>query len=154
MRKIFFFGVMNIITSDRGTQFTSTLWSVLCAKLGIEHRLTTAYHPQSNPMIKRSYRQVKVALRVKIGWSALAGPFSKDLARSEEVCNQGGLGNILCRLQRYCTENWKKYSQKGNCTVSVPIPIFIYLWAIYIFPRSVCLYSCSKIGGMILEKYV
>jgi hypothetical protein len=41
---------------------------------------------------------------------------------------------------------WNKYSQKRNCVVTVPIPIFMFLWAIYIFPRSICLFCCRKIG--------
>ncbi len=44
-----------------------------------------------------------------------------------------------------------KYSQKRNCVASVPVPIFMFLCAIYIFPRSVCLFFCRKIGGPIAE---
>ncbi len=52
-------------------------------------------------------------------------------------------------LQRYCPENCKKkHSQKGNCAASVPISTFFYL--INMFPPSVCLFGCSKIGGPIL----
>jgi hypothetical protein len=34
-----------VITSDRGAQFTSSLWAALCYLLNIQHAQTTAYHP-------------------------------------------------------------------------------------------------------------
>ncbi len=45
------------------------------------------------------------------------------------------------------------YFQKWNCVALFPIPTFMYLWPIYIFPASVCLFGCSKIGRCILEIY-
>jgi transposase InsO family protein len=56
------FGVPGTVTTDRGTQFTSALWSSTCTSLGIKHVLTTAYHPQSNGMVERVHRQLKDAL--------------------------------------------------------------------------------------------
>ncbi len=43
-----------------------------------------------------------------------------------------------------------KYSQKRKGAAPVPIPTFIFQWAIYIFPRSVCLFCCRKIGRPIV----
>jgi hypothetical protein len=43
-----------------------------------------------------------------------------------------------------------KYSQKRNCVASGPIFTCMCLWAIYILPRWVCLFSCRKICGPIL----
>jgi transposase InsO family protein len=63
------FGVPAANTTDRGRQFISSIWSSTCQQLGIEHIMTTAYHPQSNGMVERSHRQVKDSLRAR-----LAGP--------------------------------------------------------------------------------
>jgi hypothetical protein len=59
------FGVPDIITSDRGPQFTSSLWASLCSLLSISHTQTTAYHPQSNGLVERFHRRLKNALRAR-----------------------------------------------------------------------------------------
>ncbi len=46
-----------------------------------------------------------------------------------------------------------KYSQKWNLVAPVPIATLIFLWAIYIFPQSVCLFCCRKIGGPMVGRY-
>jgi hypothetical protein len=54
-----------VITSDRGAQFTSSLWAALCGLLNIQHNQTTAYHLQSNGMVERFHRRLKDALRAR-----------------------------------------------------------------------------------------
>ena len=66
------FGVPSIITSDRGSQFTSDLWSQVCQLLGIEICLTTTYHPQANGLVERLHRTMKQALKARLdspNWS-------------------------------------------------------------------------------------
>ena len=59
------FGIPSTLTSDRGAQFTSSLWARVCSALGMNHILTTSYHPQSNGLVERFHRSLKSALRSK-----------------------------------------------------------------------------------------
>jgi hypothetical protein len=43
-----------MITSDRGTQFTSNIWSQLSEMLHVSHCQTTAYHPELNGAVELS----------------------------------------------------------------------------------------------------
>ena len=63
------FGIPSVITSDRGSQFTSSIWSLLCSFLGIVHAPTTSFHPQSNGLVERFHRQLKVSLRARLAGS-------------------------------------------------------------------------------------
>ena len=60
------FGTPTHITSDRGAQFTSSLWSQLSTLLGSELHHTTAFHPQANGMVERFHRDLKSALRARL----------------------------------------------------------------------------------------
>ncbi|XP_043243543.1 uncharacterized protein LOC122392570 [Amphibalanus amphitrite] len=57
------FGVPSIITTDRGAQFESALWSELQRFLGCQRTRTTSYHPACNGMVERFHRQLKASLR-------------------------------------------------------------------------------------------
>eukprot|EP00117_Sycon_ciliatum_P039851 scpid21637/ scgid29378/ Retrotransposable element Tf2 155 kDa protein type 1 len=57
------FGVPTVLTTDRGAQFESSLWSSLMSLLGTSRIRTTAYHPAANGMVERFHRQLKAALR-------------------------------------------------------------------------------------------
>ncbi|GFN87946.1 Pol polyprotein [Plakobranchus ocellatus] len=59
------FGVPEDITSERGRQFTSALWTQLNSLLAINANTTTAYHPQANVMVERLHRQLKASLKAR-----------------------------------------------------------------------------------------
>ena len=56
------YGVPEVITTDRGSQFTSCIWTQLLTTWGIKHIKTTAYHPESNGMVERLHRRLKESL--------------------------------------------------------------------------------------------
>ena len=51
------------ITSDRGPQFVSTFWKIICEKLSIQRRLSTAFHPQTDGATERANQEVERILR-------------------------------------------------------------------------------------------
>ena len=56
------FGLPDHITSDRGTAFTSKVWSTLAQRFGYFAHHTTSYNPEANGMIERFHRTLKTAL--------------------------------------------------------------------------------------------
>lgn len=60
------FGAPNHITSDRGTEFTNTLWTGMAEGFGAVLHRTTAHHPQANGMVERLHRRIKESLRARL----------------------------------------------------------------------------------------
>ncbi|XP_037512336.1 uncharacterized protein K02A2.6-like [Rhipicephalus sanguineus] len=56
------FGVPSTITTDRGRQFESALFTAISQLMGTSRIRTTAYHPMSNGTVERFHRQLKAAL--------------------------------------------------------------------------------------------
>ncbi len=86
------FGVPSVHTSDRGAQFTSSLWTALCKILAISHVKTTAYHPQSNGLVERFHRLLKEALQAR-----LAGLDWLSHLPWHPVGGTAGRGAVACR---------------------------------------------------------
>ena len=54
------------MTSDRGPQFVSELWSCMSNLLGTDLHPTTAYHPQANGLIERNHQDLKASLKCRL----------------------------------------------------------------------------------------
>ena len=59
------FGTPSVVTSDRGRQFESAVWSNVMKLLGVQRTRTTAYHPAANGLVERLHRQLKAAIRAQ-----------------------------------------------------------------------------------------
>jgi RNase H-like domain found in reverse transcriptase/Reverse transcriptase (RNA-dependent DNA polymerase)/Integrase zinc binding domain/Aspartyl protease/Chromo (CHRromatin Organisation MOdifier) domain len=56
-------GMPESITSDRDKLFTSKYWRTMTAQLGINHKLSTAYHPQTDGQTERTNQTLEQYLR-------------------------------------------------------------------------------------------
>ena len=56
------FGVPASITTDRGSQFSSAIWTQLMSAWGIKSHYTTSYHPEANSLVERMHRRLKESL--------------------------------------------------------------------------------------------
>jgi transposase InsO family protein len=52
-------GTPNVITTDRGSEFDNTLFRNFLHTYQIQHRMTTAYHPQGNGQVERVNATIK-----------------------------------------------------------------------------------------------
>jgi transposase InsO family protein len=60
------FGTPRILISDGGTHFTGKNFKNCLSKIGIEHRVSTDYHLQTNGQAETSNRQLKSILNKTI----------------------------------------------------------------------------------------
>uniref|UniRef100_A0A9J8B112 Gypsy retrotransposon integrase-like protein 1 n=1 Tax=Cyprinus carpio carpio TaxID=630221 RepID=A0A9J8B112_CYPCA len=57
------FGLPKVIQTDQGTNFTSKLFSQTLTQFGIKHKLSSAFHPQSQGAVERFHQTLKTMLR-------------------------------------------------------------------------------------------
>lgn len=57
-------GIPKIIQSDQGSNFTSRVFKEILKGLKIEHKLSSAYHPQSQGCVERFHQTLKSTLRM------------------------------------------------------------------------------------------
>jgi len=57
-------GLPRTIVSDRGPQFASTFWGQICSQLGVDRRMSTAFHSQMDGQTERLNAGMEEHLRI------------------------------------------------------------------------------------------
>jgi transposase InsO family protein len=61
-------GLPLTIVSDRGPQFAAEFWERICDRLGIDRRLSTAFHPQTDGQTERINAVIEQYLRAYVSY--------------------------------------------------------------------------------------
>ena len=61
------------ITSDRGSNWVGDFWREMCRLTGIQQRLSTAFHPQTDGATERMNQEILAYLRAFITYYSLIG---------------------------------------------------------------------------------
>ena len=65
-RVIGYFGYPRKILSDRGTEFSGSVWSEMMELMGIRQMLTSLYYPQGNGIVEQSHRTIGNMIRAQL----------------------------------------------------------------------------------------
>ena len=80
-------GIPRDIITDRGSLFTSGLWKQISKTLGIERRLSAAFHPQTDGQTERSNTILEQYLRAYVNYQQ--DDWNELLPLAEFVSNNG-----------------------------------------------------------------
>ncbi|KAJ9552912.1 hypothetical protein OSB04_016957 [Centaurea solstitialis] len=110
------FGTPRALISDEGTHFVNKIMSAVLAKYDIQHRVATAYHPQTNGLAELSNREIKGILEkvVKPQPQRLAYWALRELNMSEDAAGTKRSLQLheLEELRYHSYENAKLYKEK------------------------------------------
>ncbi len=101
---------------------------------------TTVSHYDIWLLLKQDLLKIPIKCKF-VGFSG-EGPIVMSGEHGSGELRWKAMAEMHCK--KPITKIRNKYSQKRNCAATVPTSAFMCLWAIYIFPRSICIFCCRK----------
>lgn len=80
-----FAGLPDSLVSDQGRAFIDKTWKTICLNLGITHKLSTSYHPETDGQTERANKTLEVYLRHYVNYHQ--DDWAKHLPVAEFCCN-------------------------------------------------------------------
>ena len=79
------YGLPDIMISDRGPQFTLNVFNGIMDTLGIKHRMSTAFHPQTDGQTERYNQELEAYLQIYCAYKP--DEWSKKLSLAQFMHN-------------------------------------------------------------------
>ncbi|GKE94569.1 reverse transcriptase domain-containing protein, partial [Tanacetum coccineum] len=148
------FGVPKALISDRGTHFCNSQLEIALQRYGMTHKLSTAYHPQSNGQTEVTNRAIKRILERSVrynpkGWSEKLNDALwafKTAYKTPTWCTPFRLLNELAELRDDAYENTRIYKEwtkkwhdsrlRGDKDFKVGDQVLLYNSRLKMYPRK------------------
>lgn len=111
------FGLPDSIVSDRGPQLAAAFWQRVCTLLGIDNRLSTAFHAETNGQTERANAVMEQYLCAHVSY--LQGDWSMWLPLAEFAANNQASETTGVIHSSACTAK----THVGGATYPLPPPV-------------------------------
>ncbi|GJX27302.1 integrase, catalytic region, zinc finger, CCHC-type containing protein [Tanacetum coccineum] len=122
------FGVPKALISDRGTYFCNYQLEKALRRYGVTHKLSTAYHPQSNGQTEVANMVIKLILERSVGYNP------KDCLIKLAVLRDGAYENTIIYKER--TKKWHDSRLRSDKDFKVGDKVLLYNSRLKIYPRK------------------
>ncbi|GKA94594.1 reverse transcriptase domain-containing protein, partial [Tanacetum coccineum] len=116
------FGVPKALISDRGTHFCNSQLEKALQRYGVTHKLSTAYHSQSNGQTEVTNRAIKRILERSVGYNPIA------------ELKDGAYENT--RIYKEQTKKWHDFRLRGDKDFKVGDQVLLYNSRLKMYPRK------------------
>ncbi|GJX94544.1 reverse transcriptase domain-containing protein [Tanacetum coccineum] len=145
------FGVPKALISDRGTHFCNSQLEKALQRYGVTHKLSTAYHPQSNRQTEVTNRAIKYILERSVGynpkeiehkahWELKQCNMDLTLASESRLMQLNALAELRdgayenTRIYKERTKKWHDSRLRGDKDFKVGEKVLLYNSRLKMYP--------------------
>ncbi|GJT53966.1 reverse transcriptase domain-containing protein [Tanacetum coccineum] len=151
------FGVPKALISDRGAYFCNSWLEKALQRYGVTHKLSTAYHPQSNGQTEVTNRATKRILERSVGYNLK--DCESRLMQLNELAELRDCAYKNTRIYKERTKKWHDSRLRGDKDFKVGDKVLLYNSRLKMYPGKLKLKWSGpnivsfKVNGQRLKKY-
>ncbi|GJY72277.1 reverse transcriptase domain-containing protein [Tanacetum coccineum] len=126
------FGVAKALISDRETHFCNSQFEKALQRYGVTHKLSTAYHPQSNGQTEVTNRAIKRILERSVGYNPK--DCESRLMQLNELAELRDGAYENTRIYKEQTKKWHDSRLRGDKDFKVGDKVLLYSSRLKMYP--------------------
>ncbi|GJS47500.1 reverse transcriptase domain-containing protein [Tanacetum coccineum] len=127
LRRLFArFGVPKALISDRGTHFCNSQLEKALQKYGVTHKLSIAYHPQTNGQTKVTNRAIKRIMERSVGYNPKNCCCKNRFMELNELMELRDEAYENTRIYKERTKRWHNSKRRGDKDFKVGDKVLLF----------------------------